>query len=71
MNSQTNAGEKWLPELIEYRDSITGARGRQLTCYMGHSRFSKNPRREEMYFFALARTGGKSFTRRTRKGTGK
>ncbi len=32
-----NAGRKWKSELFDSRDSVTGARVRQLTNYMGHS----------------------------------
>ncbi len=37
MKSHSTAGTKWPSELLEYRDSMTGARVRQLTNYLGHS----------------------------------
>lgn len=40
MNSKSSAGSKWNSELSEYRDSITRARVRQLTNYLGHSNAS-------------------------------
>src|SRR5713101_2528669 len=35
-----NAGKKWASELREYKDSVSGARVRQLTNYRGHSNSS-------------------------------
>jgi oligogalacturonide lyase len=40
MNPQSQAGTRWASELIDFRDSVSSARVRQLTNYLGHSNHS-------------------------------